>query len=353
MSSIRPLGRMLVSKAKNRTVEIDISKVSLGSFYTTQSGWLTPEVIDFLAMALKDSKGLLLDPFAGDGHLLDAIRQETSLRNKVVKAEGFDIQGKSWPINDSLIEIPNPKRAVIVTNPPYLANHSAKRKGVSSLVQKYFARSTQKNLYMIALENALESADYVVAIIPETFLLSSFPKDRLELAVVIQAELFGDTDAPALVACFGKPTTKSAVVYIGSRLVGRLNEILELRKPKVSTKLRIVFNDPNGRIGLRAVDGSDGKSPIEFMTANSFDYPPESVVVSSRLMTYLELPELSDAQVAKLIGKANAILTQIRQVSGDLVLAPFKGNDRTGKRRRRLDYALARKILNLAKTQGR
>jgi hypothetical protein len=132
-----------------------------------------------------------------------------------------------------------------------------------------------------------------------------------------------------------------------------LNEILELRKPKVSTKLRIVFNDPNGRIGLRAVDGSDGKSPIEFMTAKSFDYPPESVVVSSRLMTYLELPELSDAQVAKLIGKANAILTQIRQVSGDLVLAPFKGNDRNGKRRRRLDYALARKILNLAKTQGR
>jgi hypothetical protein len=271
----------------------------------------------------------------------------------VVKAEGFDIQGKTWPINDSLIEIPNPNRAVIVTNPPYLANHSAKRKGVSSLVQKYFARSTQKNLYMIALENALESADYVVAIIPETFLLSSFPKDRLELAVVIQTELFGDTDAPALVACFGKQTTKSAVVYIGSRLVGRLNEILELRKPKVSTKLRIVFNDPNGRIGLRAVDGSDGKSPIEFMTAKSFDYPPESVVVSSRLMTYLELPELSDAQVAKLIGKANAILTQIRQVSGDLVLAPFKGNDRNGKRRRRLDYALARRILNLAKTQGR
>jgi hypothetical protein len=70
-------------------------------------------------------------------------------------------------------------------------------------------------------------------------------------------------------------------------------------------------------------------------------------------MTYLELPELSDAQVAKLIGKANAILTQIRQVSGDLVLAPFKGNDRNGKRRRRLDYALARRILNLAKTQGR
>jgi hypothetical protein len=348
MSSIRPLGRMLVSKSKNKTVEIDASKVSLGSFYTTESAWLTPKVIKFLESALKDSKGLLLDPFAGDGHLLEAIKENNELQNKVVKAEGFDIQGKTWPINDSLLEIPNPKRAVIVTNPPYLANHSAKRKGVSSLVQKYFERSTQKNLYMIALENCLQSSDYVVAIIPETFLLSSFPKDRLELAVVIQTDLFGDTDAPALVACFGKQATKSAVVYIGNRLVGKLNEILELRKPKAPTKLKIIFNEPKGRIGLRAVDGSDGKSPIEFLSAASFDYPAESVVFSSRLMTYLEIPELQDREIPDVIREANRDLNRIRKASGDLVLAPFKGNDRNGKRRRRLDYALARGILNQA-----
>jgi hypothetical protein len=98
------------------------------------------------------------------------------------------------------------------------------------------------------------------------------------------------------------------------------------------------------------VDGSDGKSPIAFVAAKDFSYPAESVAVSSRLMTYLELPELSDAEVSKLISKANAILSRIRKASGDLVLAPFKGNDRNGKRRRRLDYALARKILNLART---
>jgi hypothetical protein len=347
MSSIRPLGRMLVSKSKNKTVEIDISKVSLGSFYTTQSSWLTKEVIDFLAKALKDSKGLLLDPFAGDGHLLDAIQENKELKNKMVKAEGYDIQGKTWPINDSLIEIPNPKRAVIVTNPPYLANHSAKRKGVSSLVEKYFERSTQKNLYMIALENCLQSADYVVAIIPETFLLSSFPKNRLELAVVIQSELFGDTDAPALVACFGKDERASAHIYTGNKSIGPLEQILSLRE-STAPKQKIVFNDPKGRIGLRAVDGSGGKSPIEFLPAKSFDYPAESVVVSSRLMTYLELPELQDREIADVIRQANIALNRIREASGDLVLAPFKGNDRSGKRRRRLDYALARGILNQA-----
>jgi hypothetical protein len=338
---------MLVSKAKNRTVQVDIDKVSLGSFYTTKSGWLTPQVVNFLESALNDSKGLLLDPFAGDGHLLDAISKNEILKNKVVKAEGFDIQGKTWPINDSLIEIPNPRRAVIVTNPPYLANHSAKRKGVATLVTKYFERSTQKNLYMIALENCLESSDYVVAIIPETFLLSSFPKDRLELVVVIQTELFGDTDAPALVACFGKNDHANANIFTGNQCIAPLKQILALRDI-AAPKQKIVFNFSGGRIGLRAVDGSNGESPIQFLAAESFDYPTESVIVSSRLMTYLDLPELSDSEIPSVIARANSELARIRETSGDLVLAPFKGNDKLGRRRRRLDYALARKILNRA-----
>lgn len=347
MSSNRPLGRMLVSKARNRTVEVDIDKVSLGSFYTTKSGWLTDQVRAFLAKALTESNGYLLDPFAGDGHLLEAIKSDSILGEQVNQVAGFDIQGQLWPKNDSLLEIPNPKKAVIVTNPPYLANHSAKRKGVSSLVEKYFDSSTQKNLYMIALENSLACADYVVAVIPETFLLSSFPKNRLELAVVIQDSLFGDTDAPALVACFSKGVRDNAHIFTGNQHIGTLGEILSLRESSAPNH-RIVFNDPNGRIGLRAVDGSDGNTPIAFMAAKDFEYPSDSVVVSSRLMTYLELPTLTEAQVSKLIGIANELLFEIREASGDLVLAPFKGNDRNGRRRRRLDYALARKILNQA-----
>ena len=345
MSSNRPLGRMLVSKAGNKTVDIDISKVSLGSFYTTKSGWLTDQVRQFLEKALSESNGYLLDPFAGDGHLLEAIKSDSVLGAQVKHATGFDIQGDAFPFNDSLVAIPNPKRAVIVTNPPYLANHSAKRKGVDQLVAKYFAGSTQKNLYRIALEKALESADYVVAIIPETFLLSTFPKHRLELAVVIQDSLFGDTDAPALVACFTKERCADAHIFTGNQRIGNLSEILALRE-STAPKHTIVFNDPNGRIGLRAVDGSDGKTPIAFVAARDFGYPSNSVAVSSRLMTYLEVPGVADEDMPELISKANGMLASIRMRSGDLVLAPFKGNNKAGKRRRRLDYALARRILN-------
>ena len=346
MSSNRPLGRMLVSKAGNKTVDIDISKVSLGSFYTTKSGWLTDQVRQFLEKALSESNGYLLDPFAGDGHLLEAIKSDSVLGAQVKQATGFDIQGDTFPFNDSLLAIPNQKRAVIVTNPPYLANHSAKRKGVDQLVAKYFAGSTQKNLYRIALEKALESADYVVAIIPETFLLSTFPKHRLELAVVIQDSLFGDTDAPALVACFTKESCADAHIFTGNQSIGNLRAILALRE-STAPKHPIIFNDPNGRIGLRAVDGSDGKTPIAFVAARDFGYPSNSVAVSSRLMTYLEVPGVADEDMPELISKANGMLASIRMRSGDLVLAPFKGNNRAGKRRRRLDYALARRILNI------
>jgi hypothetical protein len=84
---------MLVSKASNRTVDVDISKVALGSFYTTKSGWLTQEVRTFLDKALEASNGYLLDPFAGDGHLITTVKDDVVLKGKIAKASGFDIQG--------------------------------------------------------------------------------------------------------------------------------------------------------------------------------------------------------------------------------------------------------------------
>jgi hypothetical protein len=138
-----------------------------------------------------------------------------------------------------------------------------------------------------------------------------------------------------------------AHIFTGNQSIGKLSEILALRESS-APKHRIVFNDPKGRIGLRAVDGSDGKSPVAFVAAKDFEYPSDSVAVSSRLMTYLDLPSVGQADLGQVIREANRILLQIRLSSGDLVLAPFKGNDRNGKRRRRLDYGLARKILNQA-----
>ena len=336
----RILGQMLVSADRERFVEIDTDKVSRGSFYTTDEAWLNGPVRGFINQALLSCSSVL-DPFAGDGHLLDLVRREFG-----VAIFGLDIAGDKWARNDSLVNIPNPGGSMIVTNPPYLANHSASRKGVSQMVATYFDGSDYDNLYKIALERCLAVSDFVVAVIPETFLLSSFDKSRLQVVSVIEGDLFSDTEAPAAVACFGPATENvDAQVFIGEKKIGTLSGILDLRRGRSRSGIRIVFNDPAGRIGLRAVDAQDVRRRIEFIVGD-FEYKRSKIKESSRLMTYLEIPELSDAEIVEVVRRANVLLADLREKSFDVVLAPFKGNDKSGNRRRRLDYALARQIIN-------
>jgi hypothetical protein len=340
MSEKRVLGKMLVSADRDRFVEIDPDKVSRGSFYTTDEAWLNAPVRAFLSEAFLTNTSAL-DPFAGDGHLLDLVRREFG-----VATFGLDIAGDKWARNDSLVSIPNASQSVIVTNPPYLANHSARRKGVAGLVATYFDGSDYDNLYKIALDKCLAASDFVVAVIPETFLLSSFDKSRLALVSVIEGDLFADTEAPAVVACFGPAEIKyDANVYNGDERLGSLKEIFDLRNGRARSGIQIIFNDPTGRIGLRAVDSHDGIRRIEFIYGE-FEYKRERIKVSSRLLTYLDIPELSDSQIQELVVRANAHLEILRAKSSDMILAPFKGNDKKGNRRRRLDYALARQIIN-------
>jgi hypothetical protein len=336
----RNIGQMLVSADRDRFVEIDPDKVSRGSFYTTDEAWLNAPVRQFLSDAFLTNTSVL-DPFAGDGHLLDLVRREFG-----VATFGLDIAGDKWARNDSLVSIPNASQSVIVTNPPYLANHSAKRKGVADLVATYFDGTDYDNLYKIALDRCLAAADFVVAVIPETFLLSSFDKSRLAIVSVIEGDLFADTEAPAVVACFGAAEINfDASVYNGDERLGTFKEIFDLRNGRARSGIQIVFNDPNGRIGLRAVDSHDGIRRIEFINGD-FEYRRDRIKVSSRLLTYLDVPELSDEQIKELVVRANARLEILRAKSSDMILAPFKGNDKKGNRRRRLDYALARQIIN-------
>jgi hypothetical protein len=49
------------------------------------------------------------------------------------RIKGLDIDSSlAWCRNDSLKDIPVLKTGIIITNPPYLTNYSAQRKGASS-----------------------------------------------------------------------------------------------------------------------------------------------------------------------------------------------------------------------------
>jgi hypothetical protein len=329
--------KMLISKDKSLYKEIDAGKTATGSFFTKKNVWLTKPVVDFLKLALTNNN-VVLDPYAGEGHLLNACVEK--FESKIF---GYDIRDTEWKQNDSLVSIPNPNSAVIVTNPPYLAKYSAKRKGVIDSVEKYF-NCVREDLYQVALDKCLSSARFVVAIIPETFLNSSYEKEFLSVLCVLEENPFDDTETPVCVACFDTQKKQKGKLYINEKYCGDLSEIFSYREV-VERKANIKFNVADGRIALKAVDGTADDDLIRFENAKSFAYARSNIKHSSRLLTYLEVDSLKDEEIDKFVSICNDNLKAVRNNTFDLVLSPFKGNNKAGKRRRRLDYAMARVIM--------
>lgn len=83
------------------------------------------------------------------------------------------------------------------------------------------------------------------------------------------------------------------------------------------------------------------------MPRAALDYDLRKIGQSSRLITLIDL-ELNIGDVEALIAECNAILTRYRAETLDFPLSPFKGNRKDGVRRRRLDYASARAIVEMA-----
>ncbi len=136
-------------------------------------------------------------------------------------------------------------------------------------------------------------------------------------------------------------------IFKGERALGSLDTFDALRiRPTHDIAIR--FNDPDGRIALRAVDLPDPTKPIAFLRRADLAYDRARIKVSSRLVTFLEIPAVDEAHVERVIEAANRILTRFRAETKDVVLSPFKGNTKDGNRRRRLDYATARGILERA-----
>jgi hypothetical protein len=337
---------MLVSAARQTWAEIDAAKVARGAFHTRGEAWLQPQVERFLRRA---APARIVDPFAGSGDLLWIL----GVRGFGPR-HGYDLDpALGHEVRDGLREVEPVPDGAIVTNPPYLAKHSASRKRVRGLVDAWFAGSRRGDLYQIALDRCLAAAPHLVAILPETFVNSDYDKDRVASLTVVEEPMFADTDQPVCVVCFGPgpvPPGRRWLYRGGERLLTwAALDALRLR-PARSAAIR--FNAVEGQIGLRAVDGLDPEARIQFVPAAALDYDRRGIKHSSRLVTLIAVAGLVAERVPEVCAAANRILDAHRRATHDLLLSPFKGNTRAGVRRRRLDYATARAVLELALADG-
>ncbi len=310
-------------------------KVELGQYFTNKNVWLQPQVVEFI---LSTGKKDILDPFAGGGDIFKAL---TDLG--FTSFSGLDIdETLHWKNNDSLKSIPKSNH-LLVTNPPYLAKNSAKRKNLSAY--DYFFNNTYSDLYQIGLEKCLLSHDYIVAIIPETFILTDLFIDRLHSVTVLEDNPFEDTEFPVCVVCFTPDKVKQTLVYKNSTYIGLLQD-LKTKQKTPNKQYNMVFNDPTGNVGLRGVDGVKGTEHIKFCLPEELNYSPDKIKHSSRAITIINV-DLNE-NIEEVIVKANEILNTYRSETADILMAAFKGNTKENKRRRRLDFQTARAILEEA-----
>ncbi|MGI9250315.1 MAG: hypothetical protein ACR2PR_03850 [Pseudohongiellaceae bacterium] len=276
---------------------------------------------------LPDSR--VLEPFAGSGSLLQHLIDMGLLGE--YRAYDIEPAAKGIVRRDTLKSFPG-GFDVCITNPPWLARNSATFRGLP------FPDTHHDDLYKVSLERCLDSCGYVAALVPESFIRAGLFQDRLRSFVSLTANLFVDTVHPVGLAMFAPQTQGKVVVYSGNHRIGTLEE-LERDKPQPTGRREIIFNDPDGNLGLIALDNTREAS-IRFCNVRELsDY---AVKHHCRHITKLSV----SGRIS--ITRYNKFIDDFREKTADILMTCYRGLRRDGKYRRRLDWKLARAVIENA-----
>lgn len=322
------------------------SKRLRGQFFTTTNPFNVDPFHKWLKTIPGYKQQTFLEPFAGANNIVVMLADlgygnhwacfDIEPANKDLNASGFEVSQR-----DTLDDYPE-GFTVAITNPPYLAKNSATRRGLP------FPETIHDDLYKVALDAMLSNTQYVAAIIPESYITQNLFHDRLQTVISLTCRMFEDTEVPVCLALFVPAETKAQPldfsIYAENRLIGAYSELQACLEIFHGEGLDWRFNDPQGQIGLYAVDSTKGDS-IQFVSGDEIDSC--LVLSTSRSVTRISSP-LDAADIKRIIKTANELLKVRRKKTKDAFMTSFKGLRRDGRYRRRLDFKQARELLNLA-----
>lgn len=310
-------------------------KRTLGQYFTVGNPFeLTPFKQWFNSIPNLDNE-IILEPFAGSNNiprLLNIGNQfacfdiDVSYENTYPK---FEIVA-----NDSIKNYPLGFN-VVVTNPPYLGKSSASRLNLTYEYPEY------DDLYKKCLEVMLQNSKYIAAIIPESFITAKIFTERLVTVISLPCKLFTDTDCPVCLALFSPEESLDFSIYSLNTFIGTYSKLRDFI-PCSSLNLDLKFNNPEGELGIKCVD-STSSPDIQFVEGNTI--PSASIKVSSRSSTRVKC---DFGITPEFIKACNDILNTFRENTYDVFMTSFKGLRKDGMYRRRLDFDMARRIINMA-----
>ena len=323
---------------------ISDSKRANGQYYTEGN----PFVFIAFQEWSKDcelSKQRILEPFAGKKDIPKLV--EYAISKDDCEWGLYDINPLSNDVinQDTLLSFPK-GFDVSITNPPWLARNSATRRDLP-----FPKLCLYDDLYKYAVEQCLTNCKWVAAVVPESFIRSGLFMDRLihfisiiptnnstECVRLNKHHMFSDTEHPVGLALFGPEKTNDVLIWRNNEFLGSFNTLRNFL-PKKSSYKSIVFNHPEGNLGLIGIDNTLTSSIRFCLQEELVDY---DVSNKCRSITKILVPD--DLTVD--IGKLNNRLNDIRKNTYDVFLTAFKGLRKDGYYRRRLDFSLARSIID-------
>lgn len=258
---------------------------------------------------------------------------------------------------DTLVSVPT-THDLIVTNPPYLARNSARRRHLPFPFDHVGTGiKSPADLYQIALDTCLATARWCAMLIPESFITSRYDKSRLMSVISLPGDLFSDTDCPVCLALFGPDATDDYAIYANDgNLIGPASVVRRAHDDilasgsalasATSRKSNLTFNASNGELGLYGIDSSLG-APIRFVRGEEIS--PSVVRQTSRSVTRIAIADMNGKTIEEVVDESNRLLEEWRQSTGDVFMTAFKGvNKKTLRYRRRLSYREAKAIVSVA-----
>lgn len=327
-------------------------KRQLGQFYTVLNPFHHPLFYSWLESIPDDIyQTVWLEPFAGSNNipeLLDALDIKSANNSSW---NSYDIQEPQENtsdipiiIQDTISNFPSGYK-VAITNPPYLAKNSAKRRGL------VYPDTEYDDLYKLSLKQCLDNVDYLAAIIPQSFVTSKevLLKKRLFGIISLNTQVFEDTECPVCLALFQKQNSSDFLITDTSTLHSTSFKDLSNYKLESNLDIDLTFNSPQGLLGLKAVDNTSEAS-IKFCLGPTF--PATSIKQSSRAYTRISSSIFESIEsIDSFIDDLNLYLDDWRNNTNDVFLTSFKGLRRDGKYRRRLDWNTASLIIKVVYEQ--
>jgi len=308
-------------------------KRQFGKFHTSLNPFHHPAFINW-ADECKLSETTILEPFAGANSLirhLDDAGLLGAYKSYDIHPEADDVEQR-----DTLTDFPEGYE-VCVTNPPWLAKNSAKRRGLD------YPDSDYDDLYKHALAMCLNKCEYVAALVPESFIRSPWGSllTRMTDFISLDIDLFSDTDSPCALALFAPDEIDwvggAARLWLGDEYVGTHSWLSFLRPKPLHDGCLVRFNDPEGQVGLYAIDNTKEPS-IRFCPADELrDY---EVKPSGRAITRIFV----DGPIRTRAWNDN--LNRYRTLCKDILLTSYRGRRSDGRYRRRCDWALAQGVIH-------